>query len=185
MLLDALYAMPGHLIRRSQQIAVSLFAEETAPFGVTPVQYAALVAIREQPDVDATRLSELIAFDRSTIGNVLERLERKGLIARKSGTRDKRTKRLRVTARGARLLVRIRKGVERAQERILAPLAPAERRQFMAMLTKLVHVNNRYSRVPLRTVAAGSAAKASSRTALTAPAACAGRSRSESRRSVD
>lgn len=153
-LLGYLYAMPGHLIRRGQQIAVSLFIEETAAFGVTPVQYAALVAIREQPDIDATRLSQLIAFDRSTIGSVLARLEGKGLIARTGGARDKRVKRLRVTRRGAALLDRIGTSVERAQQRILAPLAPAERRQLMALLTKLVQVNNRYSRVPLRVVGA-------------------------------
>jgi DNA-binding MarR family transcriptional regulator len=152
MLLEDLYAMPGHLIRRSQQIAVSLFIEETASFGVTPVQYAALVAIGEQPGIDATRLSELIAFDRSTIGNVLARLEGRGLIARKSGVADKRVKRLRITRRGASLAARIEAAVERAQARILAPLAPAERRLFMAMLTRLVLVNNRYSRVPLRSV---------------------------------
>lgn len=140
MLLDELYAMPGHLIRRSQQMAVALFMEETAAFGVTPVQYAALVAIREQPDVDATRLSLLIAFDRSTIGSVLGRLEGKGLIARKSGSPDKRIKRLRITRHGSQLLDRIAPAVTRAQDRILAPLAPAERRRFMAMLTRLVHI---------------------------------------------
>jgi DNA-binding MarR family transcriptional regulator len=159
MLLENLYAMPGHLIRRSQQIAVALFMEETAAFGVTPVQYAALVAIREQPDVDATRLSQLIAFDRSTIGSVLERLESKALITRRAGADDKRVKRLRLTRRGGTLLTRIGKAVERSQERILAPLAPVERRQFMAMLTRLVQINNRYARVPLGAVVA--AAKSS------------------------
>jgi DNA-binding MarR family transcriptional regulator len=152
MLLDDLYAMPGHLVRRSQQIAVALFMEETAAFGVTPVQYAALVAIGEQPDIDASRLSQLIAFDRSTLGNVLARLEAKGLIERKGGGEDRRVKRLRITRRGKALLDRIGAAVERAQQRILAPLAPAERRHFMALLTKLVQVNNRYSRVPLRVV---------------------------------
>jgi DNA-binding MarR family transcriptional regulator len=154
MLLDDLYAMPGHLVRRSQQIAVALFMEETAAFGVTPVQYAALVAIVEQPDIDASRLSQLIAFDRSTLGHVLARLEGKGLIQRKGGGEDRRVKRLRITRRGKALLDRIETAVERAQQRILAPLAPAERRHFMALLTKLVQINNRYSRVPLRIVSA-------------------------------
>ena len=152
MLLDDLYAMPGHLVRRSQQIAIALFMEETAAFGVTPVQYAALVAIGEQPDIDASRLSPLIAFDRSTLGHVLARLEAKGLIRRQGGGEDRRVKRLRTTRRGKALLDRIDAAVERAQRRILAPLAPAERRHFMVLLTKLVQINNRYSRVPLRVV---------------------------------
>jgi DNA-binding MarR family transcriptional regulator len=162
MLLEDLYAMPGHLIRRSQQIAVALFMEETAAFGVTPVQYAALVAIREQPDVDATRLSLLIALDRSTIGSVLVRLESKGLIQRRSGADDRRIKLLRITERGSALLTRIGTAVERAQERMLAPLAATERRQFMTMLTRLVHLDDRYSRVPLQAIAAASEAKPSS-----------------------
>ena len=73
--MDGLYAMPGHLIRRVQQISSALFAEECGNFDLTSVQYAALVAIRANPQVDATRLSALIAFDRSTLGDVLERLE--------------------------------------------------------------------------------------------------------------
>ena len=38
-------ALPGHYIRRLQQIAVALFLEETAEFGITPVQFAALQAV--------------------------------------------------------------------------------------------------------------------------------------------
>jgi|SRR5690348_7161313 DNA-binding MarR family transcriptional regulator len=154
MSMDELYAKPGHLIRRSQQIAVAIFMEETAAFDVTPVQYAALFAIRKNPDIDATRLSDLIAFDRSTLGDVLERLEKKGLVQRKPGRDDKRTKLLSITPAGAALLDRMEEAAERAQERILAPLGKAQQQQFMEMLTRLVHVNNVYSRVPLRPIKA-------------------------------
>ena len=54
---DDIYRKPGHLIRRAQQIAVALFMEECAPVDITPVQYAALIAVRENPDLDAIRLS--------------------------------------------------------------------------------------------------------------------------------
>ena len=159
--MDELYAKPGHLIRRCQQIAVALFMEETAAFDVTPVQYAALLAVHENPEIDATRLSDLIAFDRSTLGNVLERLEKKGLVQRKPGRDDKRTKLLRITPQGTALLERIEKAVENAQERILAPLNKTQQRQFMELLTQLVHVNNAASRVPLRPVKTAAAGKSS------------------------
>ena len=76
--MDAVYAAPGYLFRRMQQIAVSIFVEECKAFDLTPVQYAALVAIHTHPGIDATRLSAVIAFDRSTLGNVIERLESQG-----------------------------------------------------------------------------------------------------------
>src|ERR671919_3197278 len=78
--MDAVYTKPGYLFRRMQQIAVSIFVEECRDFDLTPVQYAALVAIRTHPGIDATRLSAVIAFDRSTLGNVVERLAAKWLI---------------------------------------------------------------------------------------------------------
>src|SRR3954470_9133378 len=87
--MDAVYTKPGYLFRRMQQIAVAIFAEECKAFDLTPVQYAALVAIRSHPGIDATRLSALIAFDRSTLGSVIERLEGKRLVARKASREDK------------------------------------------------------------------------------------------------
>ena len=85
--MDAVYTAPGYLFRRMQQIAVAIFVEECKAFDLTPVQYAALVAIHTHPGIDATRLSAVIAFDRSTLGNVIERLEAKALIERKPSPR--------------------------------------------------------------------------------------------------
>jgi DNA-binding MarR family transcriptional regulator len=149
------YTRPGHLIRRAQQIAVALFMDECAGFDLTPVQYAALIALREHPGVDATRLSSLIAFDRSTLGNVLERLEAKGLVVRRRSAEDKRAKTLHLTGEGSRVLREVEPAVARTQERILAPLAPGDRRRFLDLLAQIVELNNEASRVPLRVVAAG------------------------------
>lgn len=147
--MDEIYSRPGHLIRRAQQIAVAIFMEETAGFDVTPVQYAALVAIRENPDVDATRLSALIAFDRSTLGRVLDLLERKRLIERRGADKDRRVKLLRVTEEAVARLAGMAPGVERAQQRILGPLPAGERARFMRGLERIVQMNNTLSRAPM------------------------------------
>jgi DNA-binding MarR family transcriptional regulator len=151
MQLRELYAQPGHLIRRAQQIAVALFMEECAAVDLTPVQYAALVAIREHPGIDATRLSALVAFDRSTVGSVLERLEARKLIERYASADDKRIKLIKTTAAGASLAERAEAAVLRAQQRILKPLKPVDRAKFMALLAQLVEMNNEVSRAPQRT----------------------------------
>src|SRR5664280_3396475 len=90
--MDAVYTAPGYLFRRMQQIAVAIFMEECRAHDLTPVQFGALVAIHTHPGIDATRLSAVIAFDRSTLGNVIERLETKGYIERKFSREDKRIK---------------------------------------------------------------------------------------------
>jgi DNA-binding MarR family transcriptional regulator len=146
--LDDLYSKPGHLIRRCQQIAVAIFLEETSGFDVTSVQYAAMTAISHNPSIDATRLSQLVAFDRSTLGNVLLRLEQKKLIKRTEGVEDRRIKRIALTKAGHALLEEIEAAVERTQTKILEPLSPKEQQIFLELLTKLVNINNAYSRAP-------------------------------------
>jgi len=148
--MDAVYARPGYLFRRMQQIAVAIFMEECKAFDLTPVQYGSLIAIHTHPGIDATRLSAVIAFDRSTLGSVIERLEAKGLIERAPSAGDKRVKLLTITKAGAALLREITPAVERAQARMLQPLKAADRKTLMALLSQLVDLNNEASRVPLR-----------------------------------
>jgi MarR family transcriptional regulator, lower aerobic nicotinate degradation pathway regulator len=148
--MDAVYTKPGYLFRRMQQIAVAIFVEECKAYDLTPVQYGALVAIRTHPGIDATRLSAVIAFDRSTLGNVIERLEAKLYIERKPAPEDKRVKLLYLTKPGTGLLRDIMPSVGRAQARMLQPLKPADRKTLLALMTQLVDLNNEASRVPLR-----------------------------------
>src|ERR1700752_259224 len=148
--MDAVYAAPGYLFRRMQQIAVALFIEECRAFDLTPVQYAALIAIHTHPGIDATRLSAVIAFDRSTLGSVIERLEMKKLIDRKPSGEDKRVKLLYLTKAGAAILRDIMPSVEKAQARMMQPLKASDRKVLLALLTQLVDLNNEASRVPLR-----------------------------------
>jgi DNA-binding MarR family transcriptional regulator len=150
MTMDAVYTKPGYLFRRMQQIAVAVFVEECKAYDLTPVQFAALVAIHTHPGIDATRLSAVIAFDRSTLGNVIERLETKQYLERKPAREDRRIKLLYLTKAGAALLRDIMPSVDRAQARMLQPLKPADRKTLMALLTQLVDLNNEASRVPLR-----------------------------------
>jgi DNA-binding MarR family transcriptional regulator len=145
-----LIEMPGHLIRRLQQISFALFLDQAKAFDVTPVQYAALVAINDHPGIDQTALCNMIAFDRSTIGGVVGRLQRKKLINRINGAHDRRTKSLHITPAGRRLIRDIAPAVRSTQRLILAPLKAGQRGAFMAMLKHLVHLNNVHSRAPLR-----------------------------------
>ena len=142
--------MPGHLIRRAQQVHSALFAEECGAFDLTSVQYAALAAIRGNPDVDATRLSNLIAFDRSTIADVLARLESKGWVLRHPSPNDKRVKLLRLSPSGMDLLRCVDPLVRRVQERLLAPLGPDDQVAMMRLLTRLLEVHNDVLPVSLR-----------------------------------
>jgi DNA-binding MarR family transcriptional regulator len=160
---DRLLEMPGHLIRRLQQISFALFLDQARAFDITPVQYAALVAVKNHPGLDQTTLCNIIAFDRSTIGDVVSRLEKKKLIKRLNGAVDRRTKSLSITPSGRRLIRDIEPAVLATQRLIVAPLKPSERHAFMQMLKHLVHLNNEHSRAPLRPKDAGRPLKRTAR----------------------
>jgi DNA-binding MarR family transcriptional regulator len=140
--------LPGHYIRRLQQIAVGLFMEETQAFGLTPVQFAALNAVVAQPGIDQRTLAASIGFDTSTIGGVVDRLEARAWVKRQVSPEDRRARLLYATPEGAQLLVQVRPSVLRTQKRILGPLPEAQQQEFVRMLTVLVAANNDASRAP-------------------------------------
>lgn len=152
MTISDVYLAPGHLIRRAQQIAVAIFFDEIDDYNLTPVQYAALVAIREKPGMMQADLVNLIAIDRSTIGTLLKNMEGKKLIKRVTPKDNRRTKQLFITKKGTNLLERTRQNIYQVQERILEPLDLKEKKVFLGLLSRIVHINNRLSRVPMKTL---------------------------------
>jgi DNA-binding MarR family transcriptional regulator len=148
--LDDAYRGPGHLIRRLQQIAVAIFMDEFKTIDITPVQYMALVAVRDRPGLEQQAIAELIAIDRSSAGRVFQFLEERSFVQRVTPKDNRRTKQAFVTPAGAKLLNSCSKLIRRAEERILKVLGADEQKQFMQLLVKLVDINNTLSRAPLR-----------------------------------
>lgn len=129
---------PGHLIRRAQQLAVAIFMQETADHDATPVQFAILNALMDDPGEDQITLSNRVAFDPATLGSVVGRLEAKGWVMRKADPGDKRRKLLWITKEGEQVALGMKRAVSKAQQRILAPLDTDEQLQLSALLAKLV-----------------------------------------------
>ena len=136
----AVLDMAGHLIRRLHQQSTQLFALRTqaAGFDLTPVQYAALEAIHENPGMDQARLAELIAYDRATIGGVIERLEKKGWVRRVVSEKDRRARELSLSTKGNKVLVALQPIVQDLQNDILQPLNSADRACFIKLAQQLV-----------------------------------------------
>lgn len=144
----ALETLPGHHIRRLHQIAVAIFLQETEAHGLTPVQYAALQTVANQPGIDQRTLAGRIGLDTSTVAGVLDRLEARALLQRSASPLDRRVRLLTLGESGATLLADVEPAMRRAQQRILFPLPKAERDEFMRMLRVLVEANNELSRAP-------------------------------------
>lgn len=95
-------------------------------------------------------LARHIALDTSTTALTAARLETKGLLLRENDEADRRVLRLTLSQEGEALLIELVAGVHRMREALLGALEESERRTFMRLLRKFVHVNNEQSAAPLQ-----------------------------------
>ena len=132
--------MAGHLIRRLNQISTSAFTQRMQERGVdlTQVQFAAMDAIATFPGIDQAGVAAKIAYDRATIGGVIDRLEQKGYISRLVSKQDRRARVLRLTKMGERLFEEMLPEITDLQNDILTRLNQAERDWFLKLARKAV-----------------------------------------------
>lgn len=143
---ELLFARPGFLIRRLQQIHYALFFEECGAENITPVQYGILTVVSVMADLDQSALGREVGLDRTTTADVVNRLEERGLVERLANPADKRRRHVRLTAKGRRIVEDLRSRMARAQERLLEPLRPAERTMLMDLMGILVEAYGQYSK---------------------------------------
>lgn len=139
--LQELYRRPGFMIRRCHQIAVSIFADECREFDLTTTQYGILYVLSRYPGIDQISLARLLGLDRSTTGMVVARLEERLLLRRAVDPTDKRKRLLELTPAGEKMLARVQPVVRRAQERLFAPFNAQEREMLIALLDRLIDMD--------------------------------------------
>ncbi|GAB3189837.1 MarR family transcriptional regulator [Hydrogenophaga aquatica] len=140
-----LHAEPGHLMRRAHQIAVSTF-HETHGRHVTPVQYAILRALQDNPGIDQVTLAQRVALDTSTTADIATRLESKGWIARELLPRRQRS--LTLTPEGQAVLDNMLPHVNDMYRQLLQPLTPQEQVEFLRLLRKFVRLAGQNESTP-------------------------------------
>lgn len=128
---------PGHLIRRCQQRAIDLFVEEVGDGGPTPRQFAVLLTVYQKPGMTQADLVRITGIDRSTLAEIIRRLTDRGRIARVRTAADRRANALELTPAGEAALLAAFEAAERAQRRILEPVAPDRRGEAMSVLALL------------------------------------------------
>src|SRR5215203_2342127 len=131
----------GPLSRRFFQVYLGLISEVLEPFGLDPAFYSVLVELHDRPGIDQRRLGDALGIDRTTIGDIVYELERRGMVDRTTDQKDRRARVLNLTKDGDALRRKIRPRMLAAQERFVGPLAPEERPIFLDMLYRVVAGN--------------------------------------------
>lgn len=132
------HGMVGHMIRRLHQRETRIFIARTKEAGldITPVQFAAMDALNERPDIDQATVAAMIDYDRATIGGVLDRLVTKGLVQRTVNLRDRRARAVRLTKEGEKIFRILLPIVRSVQNEILGALDATEQANFRALAAR-------------------------------------------------
>lgn len=135
--LGALPDLVGYHLRMAQLTVFKDFDREFADADITPAIFGALEVLYHNKGLTQTRLATAIGLDRSSLVPLLDKLQKRNLVAREASLEDRRSNHLFLTAEGKQLLVKAHQHVALHEQRILAGLSKAETRQLIKLLSKI------------------------------------------------
>lgn len=127
----------GYLLRRAQQLHLAAWSRVVST-EITSVQYAILAVLERRGQASQRELCEDVDLDRSTVADMLSRMQRKGLIERRRDPADARRNTVVLSEFGLAERIRLRPLVAEANDELTAGLAPQTRAALRAGLRELL-----------------------------------------------
>jgi DNA-binding MarR family transcriptional regulator len=109
-----------------------------------------MTALAARGELEQNSLALEIGLERTSVAEVVPRLQGRGLLQRRRSSDDGRVKLVRLTRRGNALLRKMALPAKRAHDRTIDRLGKSERDLFLLQLIKLVEANNAIGSVPFR-----------------------------------
>jgi len=128
----------GYLINHLARLFAQGLRDEIAPLGLAPAQFMTLLELWREDGLTQKELVERLDVEQATMANTVARMERDGLIERKSHPEDRRARLVHLTAKSKLLEERATaaaKGVNRA---FLAELSPSEQEQLISLMQRVI-----------------------------------------------
>jgi len=127
----------GFLLAKAYQRACVIFKEEFEAFDLTPQQFGLLGFLWEEDGITQAELSAKSQIDRTTMGGLIDRLEKEGLLVRRNHPEDRRAYRICLTEKGKALQRTLLPIAAAAQEKFIAKLDPQEVETLRSLLEKI------------------------------------------------
>lgn len=131
------HAHIGYLIRRAQHLHVATWARVVSA-EVSSVQYSVLVFLDRLGEASQRELCDEVGLDRSTVADLMRRMQRNGLIERRRSTHDARRNAVTLTDFGRAERLRLKPLVAEVQRELTLGLSSSDRAELERGLTKLI-----------------------------------------------
>jgi len=130
----------SHLLHRAEQLAADRFTQLVG-VNITLRQFAVLVAIAESPGLSQNDLVRATGIDRSTLADMMNRMQKRGWIERTVSRADARAHSVHLAAAGSAILAASTQHARAADAAILDLLARTKRKSFLNTLVKLAKIS--------------------------------------------
>jgi DNA-binding MarR family transcriptional regulator len=122
------------LLRRAWYSLNQAFRRQTTHLEITPDQFTVMRTLLENDGITQRELTQLMSSDPNTIASLLERMQKAGLLVRKSHEKDRRANRLHLQPAGKRKYEEAREIALALQKEALSVLPEDQRESFLEHL---------------------------------------------------
>ncbi len=124
---------------KAHQYVTAEFRAEYKEWGISPPQFFVMAFLWSKDGLSQVELSQKSKIDRTTIGGIIDQLEKAGLLIRQSFPRDRRAHRIVLTEKGKSLEEDLCKAACRVRDRITARITPYGDTKLQNLLYKLAN----------------------------------------------
>jgi DNA-binding MarR family transcriptional regulator len=133
-----LMAKPSWLISEISRLAHPLLTSRLATAGSRGYHYRLLAALHEFGPASQASLGRRTGMDRSDVAAAVTELVGRGLAGRTPDPADRRRNVISITPAGTAHLRRLDELLANVQDELLGPLSPAERKQLILLLNRIM-----------------------------------------------
>ena len=135
---DAMLERMGFLLNRSAQKITEIVLRTLEPLGLTGKHLGVLLTLKEKGPIPQQEIGHCIKVDRTTMVQIVDDLEKLGLVERKDNPEDRRAYSLSVTAKGKETLTKGLHLVTSAEREFFGDLSVKDQKELVRILKQLV-----------------------------------------------
>ncbi|MDC0034031.1 MarR family transcriptional regulator [Alphaproteobacteria bacterium] len=127
----------GFNLRCAQVAVFQHFNRSAGSAEISPAQFGALILIEANPGISQSAIAGALRFDRSTLVQIIDRLEERGLVVREASAYDRRSHALKLTSEGATALAELSQLTSTHEDHMTRMLSADEKTQLLELLARL------------------------------------------------
>ena len=127
----------GFNLRFAQVAVFQHFTAKLGTYGISAPQFGTMLLIDANPGVSQSSVAEALRFDRSTLVQIIDRLENRDLVIREISAHDRRSHALKLTDQGETLLTALKALALEHEDEMTRGLADGERDTLIRLLERI------------------------------------------------